>query len=334
VPDILYAKHTFIAGDGVNFTAPAGVKFFTPFTHHYASFENLFTPLRRIPPDVADNPEPIRAGLSFYTQLPALVFVWAIAAAATGLRAGISARLRWVLAAGAVVMLGLLGLLMFNTPWAHLPRTLTLIQFSFRLETYVVFLLAMLVIALLLAMRTWDKRFAGAAKGLQIALGVILAISVVQGIDQVWQTPNTKVTRSQALTGPHTSPPNWYAVTDFRDLSAPFVPTTANATINPAKVKGDRFNGFIEVSGPTATPVATNIAAGDYLAEVTRAHPIGRTIDGLGVIAPTGETGGRVAVKLAPKASAPMIAGRWITFVSILMLLGVFGFFGYRRIER
>jgi hypothetical protein len=334
LPDVAYAKNTFIAGDGMNFIAPPGVKFFTPFTHHYASFTNLFTPVRRIPPDVAGYPAGYAQGLAFYTQLPVLVFAWVIVVGLASIRTGISSRLRWALAGGVVIMAALLVLLMFNSPWLHLPKTLQLIQFSFRIESYVVFVLALLVVGLLLAMRSWDARFKRLATGFQVALAVILVISVGQGVAQAWHKPSSKISRSAALTGPHKTPPNWYAITDFRDLSAPFVNSTATAQIDPAKVKDDRFSGLVKASPPGSAAVATNIAAGDYLAEVTKARSLGRTLYGLRVIGPTAGSGKEVAVTVAPAKSAATVAGRWITYISVLILLGLTGFAGFTAVAR
>jgi hypothetical protein len=245
------------------------------------------------------------------------------------------------IAAGIGAVLALfLGLLMMNWPWDHLPATLTIIQFSYRLESYVVIVLALLVAVLLRATNLWQGSGRRAGRAVQVVLIVIVAGGFAQAVAQGWGTESftppkaPQQSRSEALASTTTLPSAWYSGGDFRDRSAPLLAASATVQIDPADVEDDR--AALRVAGPSGQLVATNIATGNYLVRVSGAHQAGRDGNGFAVLAATQAGARPVTAVVQPRDPPAVVLGRWITIAALMtltiaVLVRVYRFIARRR---
>jgi hypothetical protein len=176
----------------------------------------LLSPWRFSP--FSDNP-------TFDLQAPTLLLLW------TGLAlwlAPLRGRVRRRMAAGLALLLIPLGLLLaVQSTWALVPHGLWLIQFPYRLQTYVVLCAAGLVILAL----TGLARASGARRTLLVgSLGAILALETGQAVAQAWRTPSYLDDRREVVARPPTKPPRWWEVfavrNEFADVGARVVRPT------------------------------------------------------------------------------------------------------------
>lgn len=311
LPDLAYANRTLITTGGLYrgvsdwFDAPA----------------NIFNPLRETP---AQSTTP-----SLYVQLPVLVLAWTIAIGVLALRQPVSRAWRRLMAGVAVVGGLLLLLLLASWPWDALPTFLTYLQFTFRLESYILLCLALLVIAGLV----WLGRGAAprSGRGLTGALAVALVFGGGIAVWQTWSTPSLWMQdRRQTFTGPTELPKTWYDPGFFRDQSQPIVPGAPDQpqVIVPFDAAA-KDRTVVVAAPPGVQTVTTNLATGPYLLDVQGAEPVGRTVSGWLVLrrpadqvdAPT------MKLRLSVAESTPVVAGHWITRLALigvaLVLLGL-----------
>lgn len=321
LPDIVYASHTRATTPGA-----MGAGLYVDTSDYWDSASNVFSVFRGTP----SGPVPFIAGGSpeLDTQLPVLVLVWVLVAAFLCRKTPV----RRVVAGAAVVLAGFLGFLLLNWPWNHLPQALKLIQFTYRLESYILIALALLVVVLLRGLDQRDDADPRVRSGMQIALVAVLVFGLGQAVVQVWQTKSfpvtadNHVTRTQALTGTHTLPPYWYA-NDYQDRSRPVVAAASAFRLDPGTVKGDRITVHVPAGGG---PVATNIAGGPYVVAVKGARQSGRTAEGYEVLTPTGGE-----LRGSAKSSWPVVLGRVISFMALFALVASALAYGYRaRLRR
>ena len=141
LPDIAYSLHTQIAQYRTLDPAISGI---------FSRFSVVFDPLRARATDSTY----LR---SHFTQVPVLVIAWLVVAVAL-LWSKWDRRLRRLVPLLFLLLIALLLLLIDEEVWHRLPSTLSLIQFTFRLQTYIVLTLAGLTIVILRAMREADRR--------------------------------------------------------------------------------------------------------------------------------------------------------------------------------
>jgi hypothetical protein len=150
-----------------------------------------------------------------------------------------------------------------------LPRPYTAIQFSYRLETYVLLELCGAILAGLVVARSGSRR---ASLWTLSAIPVCL-VSLVGAIQQIRAYPYPGQDRYEALAsyGEVETGNNQ----DFDDVSQPVIAAhnLPSVQIPFAAVHGDR----VSFSTPLAPGklLATNIGAGSYLVQVTGAKPVG-----------------------------------------------------------
>lgn len=317
-PDLAYSQRTSITG--------VGPFLFVDVSDWFDSPANLFAVLRSAP---AKSTTP-----NLDTQLPVFIFAWGIVAGVLSLRFGVRGRVMRAIAGTTAVLALFLGLLMMNWPWDFLPKTLRIIQFTYRLESYVLIAVALLVALLLRSMRHWDARGARFARPVQAALVVVLALGFGQAVAQGWGTHShgarglNPPTRSGALASPHRLPATWYAGGDYRDRSGRLVAAPADVQIDPDLVKKNRAAITVASTAPEA---ATNIAAGAYLVQVTGARQVGHDTNGYEVIAPVRSQDGQPAtVVVKPRNSPAVVVGRWVSMLAILTVLIMLLLAGYR----
>lgn len=210
-----------------------------------------------------------------------------------------------------------------------LPSPYIAMQFSYRLETYVVLALCGAILAALVLARDGSRRMR-AWTWLAIP---VCCVSLGGAIQQIADYPYPGQDRYQAL--------EYYGEVEtgneesFQDASAPAVVAGGLQTIVfPFEaVQGDRVSLSTRVR--PGTRVATNIAAGSYLVHVTGAKPVGvLPHDGLMVLeigaASAGDPSGTgtASTKTAPEEtitvsmgnSLPIVLGRVLTLCGLAIL--------------
>jgi hypothetical protein len=179
-----------------------------------------------------------------FTELPVLVILWGLVTAAVVWRGGWNGQLRRLFVLLSLLTAVLIVLLTDDAVWHHLPASVTHIQFTFRLETYVVMAIAALVIVLLRALQD-DRLHLLRSRAIIATLWAIVFFGVALGCWQVWNSnagfyPGSRgflKDRSAVLGYPNITPPTWYTfglAGSFRDATAPVVPTDGAIYLGPA----------------------------------------------------------------------------------------------------
>ena len=169
LPDIAYSLHTQIAQYRTLAPTISGI---------FSRFSVVFDPLR----ERATGSTYLR---SHFTQVPVLVIAWLVVAVAS-LWSKWDKRLPRLVPLLFLILIALLLLLIDEEIWHRLPSTFSLIQFTFRLQTYIVLTLAGLTIVILRAMR---ERTGGSRESrLDLALVAIVLLGLGLGIWQVWNS--------------------------------------------------------------------------------------------------------------------------------------------------
>jgi hypothetical protein len=258
-----------------------------------------------------------------------LALIWAIVAAALLWRARWRPAQRRLMIWLGLVTGSLLVLLLVDGVWSLMPRSLRHIQFTFRLETYIVFAISGLLM-LLLATLGGERRGTMRYRGLVTSLGAVVLLGLGFGCWQgwnsdagYWRVSRTFLrNRSAVFRYPHSTPPTWYVYgifRSFRDYSAPVVATDGTIAVDPAAVHGDDFKA--EVAIPRGTgPVATNIAAAGYLVTVRGLRVAGRTQPGFVALQRPAQPRKRVRLEISLAHTIPL---RVAPFVTLLGLVGL-----------
>jgi hypothetical protein len=307
-PDIAYAGNTVAAGNRALASSISSI--FSPLSI-------VFSPLR----ERASHSTYLKA---HFTELPVLVIGWLVLAAAVLWRDGWSVRRRRLLAALGLWLAILLVLLVDEGAWAKLPATLSVIQFTFRLETYIVMTIAGLTIMLLRAMRGRRHIVLGAALGAAVAFGLAL------GVWQVWNSnayyfptsPHYLANRSSVLRYPHHTPPTWYDPGQFHDAGDQVVPTEGSIRLNPALIKGESTTQTLTIP-PGEGPLASNIAASVNLVSVRGLAVAGRTAAGFLALDRPADGAHTVTVTVTRAHTTPLQLGPVVSVLGVLGLIVV-----------
>jgi hypothetical protein len=272
-------------------------------------------------------------------QAPTLLLLWSgVALWLAPLRTPVVRRLALGLG---VLLVPLCVLLAFQATWSVLPRELWVIQFPFRLETYVVLCAAGLVILGLLGLRKASGRLRTA---LVAGLAAILAFDVGQALAQAWRTPSYVGDRARIVARPPTRAPRWFdhfaTHNQFVDVGAPIVRPTL-ATIPGVTAPGlpaqtdlglpaqtlslpvaERIRARYERRFRLAQPgsVITNVNGSPRLITIDGGHAVGRTPDSRMIVYvhPPPRPGEMSRLAFSPARTRGIVAG-WIA--SILCLL-------------
>jgi hypothetical protein len=257
--------------------------------------------------------------------LPVLAIAWVLAGVLVLWRRGDSDRAwrRLLLAFSGVAVLIAIAMTHVGVLLA-LPRPYRLIQFSYRLEVYVVIMLCgAIVAALALAQR--DSRRARVWRWMAIPICVVSLVATVQ---QLANFPYPGLDRYETLEfyGQVNTGDN----EDFQDTSTRVIPAANLQTLvfPLSGVHDERVSASLSV--PPGTLVATNIAAGSYLLSVTGAKPVG--VDSktdllvLQVGSPRADsaaasaaTASEETITVSTGHSLPIVLGRALTFLGLAM---------------
>jgi hypothetical protein len=326
LPDIAYSLNTEISQYRNLAPAISGI---------FSRLSVVFDPLR----DRATQSSYLR---SHFTELPVLVIVWIVAALAIQWRSRWNSQLRRLAMLLILLLAVLLVLLVDEQIWNRLPSTLSIIQFTFRLQTYIVMTVAGLVAVVLAGMSGRGVRRREAVLGLGLAASVLIGLSL--GIWQVWNSdagyyPESRrylANRDFVLRYPYHTPPTWYDPGQFRDIGDQVVPTDGAIHLDASEIHGEATTQAVTVPLGEG-PVATNIAASIKLVSVRGLRVAGRTSDGfLALERPRdGEASVRLSVSRAD--TAPMRLGPLVTLLGAIGLAGSVVFIvvrGRRRSRR
>ena len=245
---------------------------------------------------------------SHFTELPVFVMLWAVVAAAIAWKARWRPGRRTLVTLLFVVTAVLILLLMDDGAWSLVPAPLRHIQFTFRLETYIVMALAGIVLMLLSVVQD------GGVRGRRVLLGTLTAVTALGlglGTWQVWNSdagvyPGSRAfltNRSRVEHYPESTPPTWYVFNiygSFRDINTRVVPTQGLIRLDPALVHDNTITETVSIP-PGVGALATNIASPAYIVSVTGLPVAGRTIDGFMALArpPSGIKSARITVREA-----------------------------------
>ena len=273
LPDVRYSLHTGVAQ--VNGIA-------TSISDPFSRASIVFDPFR---PRASQSPY-LR---SHFTELPVLLIAWVAITAVALWRSHWSRPLRRLFLLLGLLTASLSVLLMDDNAWRLVPVSLTHIQFTFRLETYIVMAIAGLVTVLL---RTLNDLSSTRIPAGPIGVSLIAIVLVGLGLAgwQVWNSnagyypssPAFLKNRAAVFRYPNTTPPTWYAfelLGSFRDASARVVPTYGSIHLDPAKVTGSSTTQDVTIPAGTGA-LASNIAAPMYIISVHGLHVVGRTAEG------------------------------------------------------
>jgi SAM-dependent methyltransferase len=305
LPDVAFSSRTLIQG----FADPAHAN---PW---FGAAGNLFNLFRGLPGGK------IPSTPSIYAQLPDLIIIWAGATLALTWTRVAETWKRLTIGVAALFAI-LVVLIMFRWPWVSMPGLLRQIQFPLRLISYATFCVVGLTI---LSLRGLDGVPRFVQRRALTALVGSLAFGAVLAVWQVWNTPSALANRGEVFRSPNQVPPSVYDTTLFRDGSASVIPTLPGRAVNfdPSSVQGGKLD--VKVNLPAGTqPIATNIAAGSYLLDVSGVRPLGRTVGGQLVVArEPGHRKGPVRVRIGAASDGPVRLGLYGSVLSVLALLAV-----------
>jgi hypothetical protein len=270
---------------------------------------------------------------ALFVQAPDWFLAWGLAAGVLLLwrssHAG-SLRRAWV---GVVVVLALLLELLLNERiWGVMPEPFNQIQFPFRLNTYLAYAVAGLVLvgALSLQRAAAAKRAIWLVKGLRLSLIAACAVSLGICLWQVWgpsmelSTHHTYKNRSEALVGVHTMPLSWYTGPIYLSRVEPIVipPPKRLLVVTPNEVHDDRFSAWMNLP-PGPAPIWTDIGGTSNLVYFKGVRLLGRTPRGYTVVGRLNGSSGPVHVTIETAHSGLIELGRLLSVIGILAIIAI-----------
>jgi hypothetical protein len=327
LPTIAYEAHTLIALSYPHFRALLRHLMFT------VAARNLFT-FSRAP----------AAGSIVSLSLPILAVAWvlvSIAMLAWGRRGGTWTRILLIIAAatiGLTVVMTHAGLIL------ALPRAYAMLQFSCRLESFVLMGLSGAMIVALVIARDGDARL----RRWTWLLAPIAAISVVGAAQQAGAHPYGE-DRGAALVY-LTPPPERFGQTDYVYSRLPqYEEPTSQVYFPLSTAPNSRVSEVVRV--PPDRLVATNIRGGPDLVNVTGATIVGvdRHLDDVLELPPTSVSQGAstsgatssthatpptATISVGPAESLPVVAGRTISLIALAVLAIELGLLAIRGVFR
>ncbi len=237
----------------------------------------------------------IESAPTLFVQVSIYVLAWTLAILTVAARARVGSRRTRTFAAGLVVVgAALLVLTVFDSLWSYLPSTLLLIQFPYRLQSYVLLLTAGLsLLAVHAALRLPRRRLA------LTALAVAVACQVGLAEHQAWTAGHTGSGQTYAAyAGTGRAPPSWYSFVEYRIASGSLVAPTAAFALPARLVRDDR----IAVAMPTPPgDYETNIVDSPFVGASGAAVDAGYSPSVFLVVHRTGSEPRGALLTVAPK---------------------------------
>lgn len=275
--------------------------------------ENLFRILR----DMPDVDRVLHGDIN--AALPVLALAWALLAGVLLWR-WLAPHSRMLGVGLATVLAGLVVLILSPSLISDLPEALQYIQFPYRLLTYANFCVVGLVT---LALAGVERRRSGPGSFFAVAaLAAIASFSLVISVAQNTEVRSWLTGREEALASSFQTPSSWYAFLQFGDGTGRAVEPTLPEPLS-VPVDGELRESYkIEYPPGPAGTALTNIATGSYLVDVSGATPAGRDKKGQMIVRFSASPHRPRMVEVSAKESTTVVAGRWLSVVSILGALG------------
>jgi hypothetical protein len=281
-------------------------------------------------------------GLAFALSLPVLTICWGLVGLVILLRRGLREAWARVLLICAGTTVALIVLMTHAGLLLALPRAYATLQFSYRLESYVLLALSATVLATLVLARRGGR----AMRAWMWVLLPVLGVSVVGAIQQAGAHPRSGVDRYAALRKDYESdsPGTGEALSDYFDVRLPVMaarPAGAAAVdFDPGAVRNDRISRVVHLQ-PGAL-LYTNLQGPPGLVHVAGARIAGVTREAYDVLEidrhpgagrDTPGRGGSAAetISLSPAHSLPVVLGRALTLVGAVALVVQFAALAIRR---
>jgi len=267
---------------------------------------------------------------AFVLALPVLAIAWVLVAIAISLRH--RGNNTWRSALWIVAATGLLLAVMMTHPGMilDLPRPFIMLQFTYRLESYVLLCLAAAILCTLVLYQNWPQPWRSA---MRIGILIVLIASGIGAIQQVdgyprergaGSGPSDTVVPDRYITFAHSERPPFETegLLNYTDASLPLVnPAKAPQIQFPSSdVQNDRAT--ITINQPIGELIDTNLAGAPYLVSVTGARVVGRDSAGhmvMQVTAPDSHSGQRISIGRSSRL--PVVLGRTVTLIALVLLI-------------
>jgi hypothetical protein len=259
----------------------------------------------------------------FVLALPLLAVAWVLLSILISLILrgdAVWRRVLWVLS----VLSTVFAVLMTHTSLLlALPRPYTLLQFSYRLETYVLLGLSGAVLATLVLARSWPRRWrmwSWTAIVVLIASGVG-AVQQVDSYPRGDSHPGVVEPDRYVVFNPDHQPPFTGGLGDYNDASLPLSepPGTPIGIFFPTVIYNEKVT--ISVKLPAGVLVHTNLTGAPYLVSVTGAKVVGRDKSGDMVLEINAAKSSRQQITLSRSNRLPVVLGRLVTRFALALLV-------------
>lgn len=264
---------------------------------------------------------------AFVLALPVLAIAWVLVAIAISLRH--RGNNTWRSALWIVTAAGLLLAVMMTHPGMilDLPRPFIMLQFTYRLESYVLLCLAAAILCTLVLYQNWPQPWRSA---MRIGILVVLIASGIGAIQQVDNYPhgrgvgasNTVVPNRYATFANSEQPPiSTGGLTDYTDVSLPLVNPAGAPQVEflSSGIRNDHVT--IQIDHPPGELIDTNLAGAPYLVSVTGARMVGRDSAGHMVMQVTASRSlSGEQISLSRSSRLPVVLGRTVTMLALAFL--------------
>ena len=281
----------------------------------------------------------------FALSLPVLAMAWVLVGAVVLLAGGRRGAWMRVLLVVLTVTVVVCVVMTHAGLMLALPRPYAVLQFSYRLESYVLLGVSGAVLAVLVLLQ--DGARTRGTRLLTAALPVVLCVSVVGAIQQTDATP-TGGNRATALKS-YVEPPIPEVLKDYVHAKLPFLAVSegraSEVEFSPGAVRDDRLSAVVHL--PPGQVVYSDIAGGPELVRVSGARIVGvdpEFNDVLEIGSGKGSSRHSTARRRAPRAPAatialspagglPVVLGRLLTLAAAIFLAGEFAALAVRRLR-
>lgn len=258
----------------------------------------------------------------FVLALPVLALIWVAASIVLSWRVSDPSVWRRVLVIAAGSTLVLVVMMAHPRLILHLPRPYQLIQFTYRLESYVLLSLCGAMLAALVLLGRSGSR-AG-----RIWLYTVVTVLVASGIGAIQQVDtHPTVVHDRDLALNDKSEPVHRHILDQRltysDVTLPTIHPVGLPMVifSPAAVHDDHLTVTVHLP-PGSRLVDTNLAGAPYFVNLSGAQTVGRDDRRFMVLRlPPGSDGRPHTISLRSAEGLPIRLGRWVSFSSVAFWL-------------